>query len=80
MKFLGLLGSLGFCIYIVALIVLTSVNVSRYMFDIDRDREGPKFWKRQLLILLWPLVIITAEGRAVLYFVWNDVNWKEEVE
>lgn len=74
MRLLALTGSLLLLVYILGVIVLTCVNLSRWLFDLERNGEGERFWRRQGIIFLWPLVIMTAEGRAVLIYIWNDLD------
>jgi hypothetical protein len=69
MRLLALTGSLALFVYIAVTLWLTSVNLSKHLFA---DPEGENFfWERQGTILLWPLMIISEEGRAALALIWK---------
>ena len=69
MKLIALVGSFLLFIYLLGVLVMTSVNVSRYLFS--DEVTGEFFWNRQLTIVLWPLIIISEEGRDTLTSMWN---------
>lgn len=72
MRLLALLGSLGLMIYIIGVGFLTFHNVSRVLFGHTFEHEaGTRFWMRQLLILMWPLVLASEQGRYALYVIWT---------
>lgn len=75
MKFLGLLGSLVFIVYVVGVLSLTFHNVSKTLFGHTYQHEPfVRFWMRQILIILWPLVLASEEGRYALYVIWTGNN------
>jgi hypothetical protein len=74
MKLLGLLGSLAVLVYAVVTLGLTWHNVSRWLFTLEepgRDRPGTRFWMRQLLVFIWPLVVPSEQGRHALRVIWT---------
>lgn len=71
MRLLALSGSVLLAAYILGLIAMTAVNISKALFELNRDEQAYRFWARQGLIFLWPLVGITKEGRATLTTIWE---------
>ena len=69
MRLLALSGSLALFVYIVVVLAFTFVNVSKWFFGLDPEEYD--FLARQGTIMLWPLVIISEEGRAALKAIWN---------
>jgi hypothetical protein len=71
MKALAFFGSLFLGIYILMTLAFTIVNISKVLFELNREEQGYRFWARQGLILMWPLVAITKEGRETLAVIWE---------
>ncbi len=69
MRLLALTGSLALFVYIAVVVWLTSINFSKHIFA-DEGAED-LLWPRQATILLWPLMIISEEGRAALAIIWK---------
>ena len=69
MRLLALFGSLALFCYIAVVVWMTSINVSRYLFS--NEVEATAFWNRQFTILLWPLIVISEDGRKVLADFWT---------
>ena len=69
MKLLALVGSLALFIYIAVIIYCTAVNISRYLFS--EETTSGKFWEREVTIILWPLIILTEDGRETLIAFWS---------
>lgn len=71
MKALAIFGSLAVFGYVFGVMLLTSVNVSRAFFDLCPDQEGRRgFWSRQGLIFLWPLAMLSENGRNAFALIW----------
>lgn len=70
MKLLAVLGSLLFVIYILVVLSLTVVNVSKMVFG-DLEERHTKFGMRQAMIMIWPLACITHEGRNMIRLIWD---------
>jgi hypothetical protein len=79
MRLLELVGSLALFVYIVTVVFLTSVNLSKFLFALHRERES-HFWARQTTIFLWPLIIISREGREALAIIWQREDLEGEDE
>lgn len=72
MKILALIGNLILIIYLLGLISLTFHNISKTLFGhVYENESGIRFWMRQIMIILWPLVIASEEGRYALYVIWT---------
>jgi hypothetical protein len=72
MRLLADIGSLLLIIYIVSVLALTWHNISKTLFGHTFEHEpGVRFWMRQILILFWPLVLASEEGRYALYVIWT---------
>ena len=72
MRLLALIGSVLFIIYIVGFIMLTFHNISKGFFALGDDRiRLTRFFMRQIIILLWPLVLASGEGRHALRVIWT---------
>lgn len=74
MKALAILGSIALFFYFVGVALLTFHNVSKFAFGhtFERTKDpASRFWMRQVLILFWPLVLASAEGRYALYVIWT---------
>ena len=69
MRLLALTGSLALFVYIVVAIWLTSVNFSKHLFADEGEED--LLWTRQGTILLWPLMVISEEGREALALIWK---------
>lgn len=69
MKLIALVGSFMLFLYLAGVVWMTSVNISRYVFS-DEENAEP-FWIRQFTIFLWPLGIISEEGRSALAYFWS---------
>lgn len=73
MKALALLGSLALLTYIVGLLALTFYNFSKGLFALETggDSRATRFFMRQIMIVLWPLVVCSKEGRHALRVIWT---------
>jgi hypothetical protein len=72
MKLLALVGSLALFIYFVGLLTLTFHNISKTLFGHVFEAEaGTRFWMRQIMLIMWPLVLASEEGRYALYVIWT---------
>lgn len=72
MRLLALIGSLMLFVYIVGALMLTVHNVSKTLFGhVFENEPGVRFWMRQILILLWPLVLASEEGHHALKVIWT---------
>lgn len=72
MKLLALVGSFLLFVYFVGVVLLTFHNVSKTLFGHTFENEaGVRFWMRQILILLWPLVLASEEGHYALKVIWT---------
>lgn len=69
MKLLALTGSLALFVYIAVVVWLTSVNFSKHLFAEQGSED--LLWTRQATILLWPLMLISEEGREALALIWK---------
>lgn len=69
MRLIALCGSLALSLYIGVVVWLTSINISRYIFSSEYTADP--FWNRQLSILLWPLMIISEDGRKAMADFWK---------
>lgn len=78
MRLLAIVGSLLLLIYFVGLLTLTFHNLSKGMFGLDTEGDSRlvRLFMRQILILLWPLVLVSAEGRHALRVIWTG---KEDI-
>jgi hypothetical protein len=77
MKLLALVGSLLLFVWIVGMLLLTFHNVSKTVFGHTFQHEpGVRFWMRQILIFLWPLVLASEEGQYALYVIWTGKDDK----
>jgi hypothetical protein len=75
MKAFAMLVSILLIIYVVALLALTWHNISRTLFGHTYENEpGVRFWMRQIMIILWPLVIASEQGRHALRVIWTGNN------
>lgn len=70
MRLLALAGSLALFVYVVVGVWLTSVNISRFVFS-EHEDTTELFWVRQFTIFLWPLMLISEEGRKALAIFWS---------
>jgi hypothetical protein len=80
MKLLGIIGSLMVFFYVVGVLGLTWHNVSRWLFTLEepnKDKPATRFWMRQFMILIWPLVLPSREGRRALRVIWTGVDDRE---
>jgi hypothetical protein len=73
MKLLALVGSLALFIYIIGVLTLTVHNISKSMWALDDGEENRlvRFFMRQIVILLWPLMMVSEEGRHALHVIWT---------
>lgn len=75
MKFIALLGSLMFIVWLVGVLTLSFHNLSKGFFGLDNYVKPyhrlVRFWMREFVILLWPLVLASAEGRHALRVIWT---------
>lgn len=73
MKLLALAGSVALFLYIVGVIALTFHNISKGFFGLDTDGDSrlTRLFMRQIMIVLWPLVMASAEGRHALKVIWT---------
>lgn len=73
MKLLALTGSLLLFVYIIGLLLLTFHNLSKGVFALETggDSRLVRFFMRQIMILLWPLVLCSSEGRHALHVIWT---------
>jgi hypothetical protein len=73
-KLLALVGSLALFIYIAGALVLTFHNLSKGMFTVEEpegDSRLTRFFMREIVILLWPLIMASEEGRHALRVIWT---------
>lgn len=78
MRLLALFGSLALFAYIVAALILTFHNFSKLMFGhVFEANPRVRFFMRQLLIMFWPLVLASAEGRRALQVIWTG-EWDND--
>jgi hypothetical protein len=76
-KLLALVGSLILFVYIVGVLLLTYHNLSKSMFALETgDNRLVRFFMREILVLLWILVLGSAEGRHALRVIWTG---KEDI-
>jgi hypothetical protein len=72
MKLLAMIGSLILLVWIVGMLLLTFHNVSKTLFGhVFENEPGVRFFMRQILIILWPLVLASEEGRYALRVIWT---------
>lgn len=72
MRLLALFGSLALFSYIIGVAVLSFHNVSKILFGhVFEEEPGTRFFMRQILIVFWPLVLASAEGRRALRIIWK---------
>jgi hypothetical protein len=73
MKALALFGSLALGIYIIGALALTFHNFSKGFFGLETggDSRLLRFFMREILIVLWPLVLVSSEGRHALKVIWT---------
>lgn len=72
MKLLALAASLFIFVYVVGFLLLTAHNISKYLFTLeDNDDQLVRFFMREIMILLWPLVLFSEEGRHALRVIWT---------
>ncbi len=78
MRLLALVGSLALFAYLLGILILTFHNISKLMFGhIFEESPRVRFFMRQILIMLWPLVLVSAEGRRALVIIWKGENDEE---
>lgn len=78
MRFLGLLGSVALLVYLGGLGVMTFHNLSKFMFGhVFEQNPRVRFFMRQIMIVFWPLVLASAEGRRALDIIWKG-KWDEQ--
>jgi hypothetical protein len=71
-KLLALMGDLFLIVWIVGILMLTFHNISKTVFGHTFEKEaGVRFWMREIMIILWPLVLASEEGRYALYVIWT---------
>jgi hypothetical protein len=71
-RLLALIGSLMLLAWIIGMLVLTFHNISKTFFGHTfQDDPLVRFFMRQLLIVLWPLVLASEEGHYALYVIWT---------
>lgn len=69
MKALALFGSALLLIYLFVVVGLTALNVSKWLFGLEDEEYD--FFSKQATIMIWPLMVISAEGREALAIIWN---------
>jgi hypothetical protein len=71
MKLLAVLGSIAIFVYIMGLILLSVMNVSRAMFDkYIQENEGFGFLARQGMVFIWPLALFSNSGQKAFKLIW----------
>jgi hypothetical protein len=77
MKLLALVGSLAAFVYFIGLLTLTFHNISKSMWALETgENRLVRFFMREIIILLWPLMMASEEGRHALHVIWTG---KEEL-
>lgn len=72
MRSLALFGSLALFSYTIGVGVMSFHNVSKLLFGhVFEESPRVRFFMRQILIVLWPLVLASAEGRRALKIIWE---------
>lgn len=72
MRLLAFFGSLALLIYFCGLVALTFHNFSKSMWAVeDGESRLVRFFMRQIVIVLWPLMLVSAEGRHALKVIWT---------
>lgn len=78
MRLLALLGSAALLVWLVGIAVMTFHNLSKFMFGHTFEQNSRvRFFMRQIMIVFWPLVLASAEGRRALDIIWKG-KWDEE--
>jgi hypothetical protein len=71
MKLLAMIGDLLLIVYIIGLILMTVMNVSRSLFDpmVGTDKMG--FWPRQGMVFIWLLALFSESGIEAFKIIWT---------
>jgi hypothetical protein len=72
MKLLAMMGDLILITYLIGLILMTVMNVSRSMFDpmiLGEDKMG--FWARQGMVFVWLLAMFSDSGIKAFRIIWT---------
>lgn len=78
MKLLAILGSFALFVYLVVLIIMTVMNVSRTLFDpLIKGHDGHGFLARQGFLVIWPIAVFSRSGIAVFKLVWEGIPNEE---
>lgn len=72
MKLLAIAGSIALFVYIIGVLALTFHNVSKGMWALETGEPRLiRFFMREIMIVLWPLVVCSEEGRHALRVIWT---------
>lgn len=71
MRLLELIGSAFLITWFVGMIIMTAMNLSRFLFTLEGGDQQTHFWSRQFTIFVWPLIALSSEGRLLLIMLWE---------